>query len=255
VTPVQLRHGLVSLGGLVAAALVGSWTLSFGACLALGAQDLTGVGWVGLVLGRTLLHTGLFATAHDAMHGWVCPDRPKLNRAIGQLCLRLYAGLSYEHCRVQHLKHHARPGQTGDPDFHDGERPQIWVWYLRFMSSYLDVHQWWVTLSGVALLGVGLVWGLGVPWLNLLWFWWLPMGLSSLQLFLFGTYLPHREPLGGHTNGHRAQSLAYPWLLSLVSCYHFGYHWEHHEYPQEPWYNLPRLRPVTAHDLPIVYPD
>src|SRR3954465_7339842 len=41
------------------------------------------------------LNVGLFILAHDAMHGSLAPFRPRLNRAIGRLCLALYAGFSY----------------------------------------------------------------------------------------------------------------------------------------------------------------
>jgi beta-carotene ketolase (CrtW type) len=71
--------------------------------------------------------------------------------------------------------------------------------------------------------------------------WILPLLLSALQLFVVGTVLPHRraEACG---NRHRAESLALPPWLSLLACYHFGYHWEHHEYPQVPWFGLAGVR-------------
>ena len=64
---------------------------------------------------------------------------------------------------------------------------------------------------------------------------------GALQLFVVGTVLPHRraEACG---NRHRAESLALPPWLSLLACYHFGYHWEHHEYPQVPWFGLAGVR-------------
>ncbi len=77
---------------------------------------------------------------------------------------------------------------------------------------------------------------------NLLLFWILPILLSTLQLFFFGTYLPHRFAIGEAEkagNSHHAISSNYPIVLSFLTCYHFGYHWEHHEYPFLPWYKLP----------------
>jgi beta-carotene ketolase (CrtW type) len=38
---------------------------------------------------QTWLSTGLFITAHDAMHGTLAPGRPHWNRAVGGLCLML----------------------------------------------------------------------------------------------------------------------------------------------------------------------
>jgi beta-carotene ketolase (CrtW type) len=80
------------------------------------------------------------------------------------------------------------------------------------------------------------------PLPRLLLFWTLPLLLSSLQLFLFGTYLPHRRAPGRSSDRHRAVSLVWPELLSFLACYHFGYHWEHHCHPHLPWFRLPAAR-------------
>src|SRR5438105_1424960 len=50
---------------------------------------------VALILLQAWLSTGLFIVAHDCMHGSFAPGRPRLNAAIGTLCLGAYAGLSY----------------------------------------------------------------------------------------------------------------------------------------------------------------
>ncbi|MGB2926523.1 MAG: fatty acid desaturase, partial [Limnothrix sp.] len=66
----------------------------------------------------------------------------------------------------------------------------------------------------------------------------LPLFLSSLQLFFFGTYLPHRQ--GPKTYQPVTSSNRFQYLWSLVSCYHFGvYHQEHHAFPHKPWFMLP----------------
>ena len=67
-----------------------------------------------------------------------------------------------------------------------------------------------------------------------------PLVLSSWQLFLVGTYLPHRNT-DSH-KGEQPRSLYLPAFLSFASCYHFGYHREHHENPSVPWFKLPPLR-------------
>jgi len=68
-----------------------------------------------------------------------------------------------------------------------------------------------------------------------------PSIASSLQLFFFGTYLPHREPEGGYVSETRAQSSNWSVFWSFITCYHFGYHEEHHEQPNVPWWGLPGL--------------
>ncbi|HYD98464.1 MAG TPA: fatty acid desaturase, partial [Alphaproteobacteria bacterium] len=35
-------------------------------------------------------------------------------------------------------------------------------------------------------------------------------------------------------------------LVSLLTCYHFGHHHEHHLRPDVPWWRLPSLRPRSG---------
>ena len=51
------------------------------------------------------LCTGLFINAHDAMHGLILPKNPKANAFVGQVCLWLYAGLSYKKLLRGHIEH------------------------------------------------------------------------------------------------------------------------------------------------------
>ncbi len=83
---------------------------------------------------------------------------------------------------------------------------------------------------------------LGAPVQNVLLFWALPAVLSSLQLFIFGTYLPHVPDDPAFNDRHNARSNDYPAWLSLLTCFHFGYHHEHHLYPGVPWWRLPKAR-------------
>ena len=73
-------------------------------------------------------------------------------------------------------------------------------------------------------------------------FWALPAIASSVQLFYFGTYLPHRVEEQPFTDRHNARSLDFNWLVSLLTCFHFGYHHEHHDKPWVPWWKLPDQR-------------
>ncbi len=192
-----------------------------------------------IVLGiplQTFLYTGLFITAHDAMHGTVSPKSPRLNAVIGALAVGLYALFSYRKLLASHMSHHAHPGAPGeDPDFHDGKSSGFWSWYAHFLFGYVTVWQ---------ILGMALVFNLlqhvvGLSVGHLLLFWVAPSLLSTIQLFYFGTFLPHR---GQHTNRHNARSNAYGTMVSFLTCYHFGYHHEHHEYPWVPWWHLPTAR-------------
>jgi beta-carotene/zeaxanthin 4-ketolase len=192
------------------------------------------------VLGRTFIQTGLFIVAHDAIHGSVFLQNRQLNDAIGRSAVTLYALLDYQKLATNHWQHHQQPGQAGDPDFYDGNR---FVWYLKFMKGYLDFRQIVVQFFGLGTIFVILYFGLHIPANNLFLFWILPIFLSTTQLFFFGTYLPHR---GSKTeNSHQATSSNYPLIWSFLTCYHFGYHWEHHEYPFLAWYELPSVRQVV----------
>jgi len=84
--------------------------------------------------------------------------------------------------------------------------------------------------------------GFRIAIMNLLLFWVLPTVLSTMQLFFFGTYLPHH--LSTSENAYRVTSSNYPIIWSFLACYHFGYHWEHRQYPSLPWYELPSVRAI-----------
>ncbi len=220
---------------LIALSILGIWA---GSTITLMTVDINQISWWAILpamLWQIFLYTGVFITAHDAMHGVVAPRWPWVNDLIGQIALTIYAFFDYKQLRDRHHLHHSQPASQADPDFHKPNHGSFWQWYLGFM-----VRNWgWQQLlcSTLAYNAIKYVFHLS-DW-NLTLFWVIPSLISSLQLFYFGTYLPHREPEGGHIDDHRATSCYSPWLISLLSCYHFGYHWEHHEYPSVPWWLLP----------------
>lgn len=181
------------------------------------------------------LFVGLFILAHDAMHGSLTPAWPGLNTAIGRLALFLYVGFPFEATQRKHREHHRRVGRDGDPDFHASNR--YWTWYASFLRSYFS----WRNALFVSSVLTGLLL-LGASWPKVLLFWAAPAILSSLQLFTFGTYLPHRRCARGFSDSHNARSNDWPEWVSLFSCFHFGYHHEHHLNPGEPWWRLPHAR-------------
>jgi beta-carotene ketolase (CrtW type) len=188
------------------------------------------------------LNVGLFIIAHDAMHGSLAPGRPQVNRFFGRLALRLYAGFAFDRLRARHFEHHRWPGSEQDPDFSTG-KPGFWRWYALFFSRYFGVREFAV-LFGITVTYLAI--GARLP--NLLLFWALPAILSSVQLFYFGTFLPHRRGAHEFADHHRARSNGFGWFASLLSCYHFGYHHEHHLAPQVPWWGLPGERRRRASD-------
>jgi beta-carotene ketolase (CrtW type) len=191
------------------------------------------------VLWRAFLHTGLFITAHDAMHGTAFPQNRKVNDFIGSLAVQIYALLPYKTLLEKHKLHHHYPASAKDPDFCQQGQTNPFIWYVKFMKGYLAGKQTGVLFIGMAIIFCSLKWGLNISISNLLLFWVLPIVISSIQLFYFGIFLPHRRPKGGYSNRHRAKSIYYSVFWSFITCYHFGYHWEHHEFPYLPWYRLP----------------
>ncbi|HEY9611384.1 fatty acid desaturase [Allocoleopsis sp.] len=240
-TSQQLTLKSENLSGLLLAITILSlWVISLVGLLWAPLSTVS-LGWIILaVLGRTFLQTGLFVIAHDAMHVNLSPYNKRLNDIMGTVAVSLYACLPYQQCCINHRKHHQHPAQIGDPDFHDGIHDHPVLWYLTFLKSYLSVR----SISLLLLKGCLLFWGLSqlfqMSVTHLMLFWGLPLILSSIQLFFFGTYLPHRQEFAPSNTAHPMQSSQLLVLWSLLSCYHFGfYHWEHHQYPKTPWYRLP----------------
>lgn len=228
------RQGRIGLG--LAAALIVAW-------LALHVATVFFYSWTPLkVVAAPLLvamlcwlYVGLFIVAHDCMHGSLVPFAPRVNRAVGRLCLWLYAGFDFDRLNKEHHLHHRHAGTEQDPDFDAVHSGSFWRWYVAFFSHYVS----WREIIVISAIVWFYLLVLGAPVVNLLVFWSLPAILSSLQLFYFGTYLPHRPTEQPFQDRHRAHSSTYSWWVSLLTCFHFGYHHEHHVSPSTPWWRLP----------------
>lgn len=182
-------------------------------------------------------YTGLFITAHDAMHGTAVATR-RGNTIIGTICALLYAGMQYRRLYRNHHLHHAHPADAhADPDYHPSNA--LLPWYLTFMWRYTTWQQ---------LLFMGVVYNLlalRIPEPRLWLFWIVPAFLSSFQLFYVGTYRPHRMPQVPAL-AHNARSMRANHVVAMLACYFFGYHQEHHASPGTPWWRLWRLKDGQA---------
>ena len=94
-----------------------------------------------VMLAMIYLSTGLFITAHDAMHGTVWPSHRGLNNLIGRVAVGLYAAFSLDALLAAHKLHHAAPATAEDPDFHDGHGEAFAGWYLAFLRRYITWRQ------------------------------------------------------------------------------------------------------------------
>lgn len=226
--------------GLATLIVVG-WLVSLIGLLVLDLRHLPLWILVIAVLVRTYLHTGLFIIGHDAMHGLLLPHRRFGNHLLGAVVLVLYAFLPYRSCLENHQRHHLFPASTHDPDFPSADQSGPLRWYFTFMAGYLSAGQMLGLLSGWGVLTFLLQFITDTAWVNVMVFCTLPLLLSSLQLFVFGTYLPHRRQRVPLRCDH-PDSLSLPCWLSLLACFHFGYHREHHDHPGLAWFQLPAAR-------------
>jgi beta-carotene/zeaxanthin 4-ketolase len=224
-------------GLLIALTIMITWTTSLVLLLLVDLHHFNKLTLLAAILGQTFLYTGLFITAHDAMHGVVFPSNSKINHLIGSVCVVLYSGFSYKKLLKNHWMHHHNPASDADPDFHNGEQKNFFAWYFHFVKAYFS----WGQVIAVTIVYHFAAQILHIPQGNLIYFFVIPSLLSSLQLFYFGTFLPHREPLGGYTTSSRTRTISMPTWLSFIACYHFGYHEEHHEHPHAAWWQLPEI--------------
>lgn len=188
---------------------------------------------------QTYLYTGLFITAHDAMHGLVSGNR-LVNNGVGRTATWLFAALSFSRLSRKHQLHHQFPGEEGDPDFCVYSQ-NFWLWWFSFLKNYV---KWWQILILAVVFNILQIW---VNQFNLVLFWIVPSVLSTFQLFYFGTYRPHQLPHTQEMLPHNARTQKARHWWAMLSCYFFGYHFEHHESPRTPWWKLYQLKTIN-HD-------
>ncbi|EAU41110.1 beta-carotene ketolase [Fulvimarina pelagi HTCC2506] len=173
------------------------------------------------------------------MHGSLAPGRTRLNAVIGGFILFVYAGFAWKKIRDAHFAHHDAPGTPADPDFYADDPENFWPWFGTFFSRYFG----WRSVAFVSTVVTFYLVILDASVTNVVLFYGLPSLLSSLQLFYFGTYRPHRhEESGTFADAHNTRSSEFGYVASLFSCFHFGYHHEHHLAPWTPWWALPHTR-------------
>lgn len=218
------------MGVLIALLVIISWALHLAYMLLLQPVNLLDVWfWVHMLI-QTWLFTGLFITAHDSMHGTISANR-KLNNVIGFSATLLFAGMWYPMLIKKHKMHHTNPGTALDPDYYTGKQ-NFFAWWFSFMKAYVTI---WQILIMAGLFNLGLLY---FSEIQLIVLWIIPSILATFQLFYFGTYLPHRLPHTTEMGIYKSRTLKKNHLWAMLSCYFFGYHYEHHASPQTPWWKL-----------------
>lgn len=225
------------VGVIVGVTIISLWLVSL---IGFFTLDITTLSPLLVILGvflRTFFQTGLFITTHEAIHQNLCSNH-QVNHLIGYITSFLYALLPYKILADNHRLHHRYPATEKDPDFNPSCSNNFFAWYKSFMQEYQKDRQAWILFIGMTIVFWTFIY-LHIAPINIFLFWILPILISSLQLFTFGIFLPHRKLKENYRDRHRARSNNYSVFWSFITCYHFGYHWEHHQYPNLPWYKLP----------------
>ncbi|MDG5746895.1 fatty acid desaturase [Qipengyuania sp. XHP0207] len=214
------------------------------------AMFVFALGWstlpaaLAIALVQCWLSVGLFIASHDAMHGSLVPGGGRINDVIGGFLLFIYAGFAWSRMRDAHFAHHNAPGTATDPDFSAAHPTRFWPWYATFLRRYFG----WQSVAFVSTVVTTYWLVLGVPVEKIVLLYGAPAIGSSMQLFYFGTYRPHRHRGDEFADRHNARSDDFGTLASLASCFHFGYHHEHHRAPHVPWWRLPAARKAMARE-------
>ncbi len=224
------------IGGMLAVMIIGSWIVLH-IYAVFFFQPPAFILSIVLITILTWLSVGLFIVAHDAMHGSLIPKQQRIGHFIGTLALFLYANFWLSRLKPKHFDHHNFAGLENDPDFAPETPRELLSWYRRFILTYFRSLEFMLMIARV---GIYILLGATLP--NILLFFALPSILASFQLFYFGTYLPHRHEDSAFTDHHNARTNEFGYMLSLLTCFHFGYHHEHHLKPGIPWWRLPYER-------------
>jgi beta-carotene/zeaxanthin 4-ketolase len=222
-------EALGTKGILVALTIITCWAVLLGLLLNWEFSWSNPLVYVAVLL-QMHLYTGLFITAHDAMHGVVAPNK-KINHALGWISAILFSYNFYWKLFPKHHEHHRYVATDKDPDYHPSEN--FFRWYFSFIRQYVTI--WQILLMAITFNLLKLF----LPTENLIIFWMVPAILSTLQLFFFGTYLPHK---GESNNKHHSHSQQKNHWWAFISCYFFGYHFEHHDSPGTPWWRLWKIK-------------
>ncbi|MCH7401590.1 fatty acid desaturase [Belliella kenyensis] len=216
-------------GSIIAILIILLWSISLFFLLSIDIHWANPLIYLGILI-QMHLYTGLFITAHDAMHGLISKNK-NTNHAIGWLSAMLFSYNFYWKLFPKHHEHHKHVATEKDPDYHESGR--FFPWYYSFIKQYVSI--WQILLMAITF-NILKIW---IPVSNLVLFWMLPAVLATFQLFYFGTYIPH---MGKPNNIHYSSSQRKNHVWAFLSCYFFGYHFEHHDSPGTPWWRLWRIK-------------
>ncbi|HCB45106.1 MAG TPA: fatty acid desaturase, partial [Algoriphagus sp.] len=159
-------------GLLIAWSIILLWAISLVFWIQFEISWTNPLTYLGILI-QMHLYTGLFITAHDAMHG-VVSSHKQINHATGWIAAILFSYNFYWKLFPKHHQHHRHVATDEDPDYHASGN--FLIWYLSFIRQYVSI--WQILLMAVSF-NVLKLW---LPTENLIVFWMLPAILSTLQL-------------------------------------------------------------------------
>jgi len=222
------------MGIIIALGIIIAWVSNLFFSLHYTPVNITHPSYYASIIIQAFLYTGLFITAHDSMHGAISKNR-KVNSILGWISCILYSGFIYSKLKKNHFEHHKYPAMDNDPDYSVPSQ-QFFVWYFRFIWRYINI---WQLIIVAGLFNILLIW---YSEIQLLSYYVAPALLSSLQLFYFGIYSPHKPPHTLEMAPYNSRTQNKNHLIAFLTCYFFGYHHEHHAHPNIAWWRLYRYK-------------
>ncbi|MEF8846697.1 MAG: fatty acid desaturase, partial [Bacteroidales bacterium] len=110
---------------------------------------------------------------------------------------------------------------------------------LTFMYRYVTVFQ---IIIMAAAFNILLIW---FSETSLVVFWIIPAFMGTFQMFYFGVFQPHKLPHRNWMKPYNSRTQRKNHLRAMLSCYFFGYHYEHHDSPTTPWWKLYQTKAAT----------
>ena len=230
------------------------------------AWAVTRLGWIEIVLlayivGAFVSHA-LFVLIHECAHNLVTKNT-FVDRCLGTFCDLALSFPSAQAFRKYHLLHHKHLGHPEmDPDIVSrteatliGRSPiskAAWMFCLSMSQAFRPYK-----VKSVSLTDAWMIWNTvlvfaldaGVLWL---------LGPKALAYLFFSTvFALGLHPLGGrwvqehYVTKEGQETYSYYGVLNRV-CFNMGMHNEHHDFPNVPWNNLPKLSKLGAeHYAPL----
>lgn len=210
-----------------------------------------------LILGNR--QHALTVLGHEAAH-YALSKNKKLNDRLSDFFAFWPLGITTSGYRNVHMQHHKNTNTEHDPELaHRKSRspqwdlPITWKKIAKYccedligfsLPDYIIIVRFskpnsrkeYIPLILFHFLFIATAMALGGWWVAILWY--ASLVSSFMMFFRLRTFLEHL----GTDDTHRLH-LNW-WQRHLIAPHNIWYHWEHHNFPAIPYYNLPHLRKI-----------